>query len=198
MAVSETVKALQEMVANELARHCAEDSSDKEYRISWVDADDVKRIVDEVPKALRQLSDSYDLYFKGREKVEDERQKLECYKEAAELGNPIAMMSLASLYQNGVDVENISAAEHWYEQAASYGILEAMMELGDIYSSQGKRRQMKLSLGIWKHSKPDMKKLWAPLSGFAIKMKNMTKRMSGSRLPSRKTPRTKTRCISLA
>lgn len=66
----------------------------------------------------------------------DHEKAVDCYRQAALMGNPDAMYCLAICYSNGYGVEkSYSIACEWYEQAAEYGHSQSLFNLGLCYEN---------------------------------------------------------------
>ena len=65
---------------------------------------------------------------------QDFAQSAEWFRKSAQAGNPLAMMSMGSIYENGRGVEKDNAqAIDWYRKAANAGNVQGMLALGRAY-----------------------------------------------------------------
>ena len=75
------------------------------------------------------------LYIEGKIVDKDVRQGLALCTRAAQANSPPAMLKLADYYRKGTDVpQNLTAARHWYQQAAERNVPEAQYHLGIMLS----------------------------------------------------------------
>lgn len=87
------------------------------------------------------------------------------FEQSAQLGNGNSMYNLGLLYQNGTGVkQDLETALAWYQKAADNGSIDAYVNLGVLYGTEGKfyspEKSMKyLELAISNHHQ---------LSGFAL------------------------------
>lgn len=64
----------------------------------------------------------------------DKNRSFQLQLEAAEQGHPSAMFNTGSAYMEGIAIkQNFLIASEWFEKASNYGIIEANINLGNLY-----------------------------------------------------------------
>jgi TPR repeat protein len=77
----------------------------------------------------------FEAYQKLRDDKKFPNEKIECLKEAANLGHIKAQLYLGKLYENGLSIDkDVKKAAYWFEKAAEQGNIDAQCDIGALYS----------------------------------------------------------------